>query len=313
MMARKILAILTVVTLMFMSLTGHSLAGSENHETHDEWEPVSAGPLTTWTAPLCGKGKFIIQPFFFYNRTRGVFGADGNYDSLPDGDRKYQYQQQFFAQYGISDRLEFDAQMVYQQNYVKLGGSKAQASGFGDSYVFLRYCALEEKGWFPHLTGLFQLKVPSGKYENADPDKLGADLMGSGSGGGSWDPGGGINFSRKLKPFILHADAVYSFPQQVKVDGVKTRYANYINYDFGVEYFLVRGFNLSFEVNGFWQGDKKESGAIITGSNIEYLAIAPGIGWSNDKIQALLAYQRVVSGTNTDANDSVVLTFVHAF
>lgn len=203
--------------------------------------------------------------------------------------------------------------MVYQENYVKQGDSSAHSEGFGDSYLFMRYCALEEKGWLPHITGLFQLKMPTGKYENADPDKLGADLMGAGSGGGSWDQGLGINLSKKLKPFIFHADAVYSFPQQVHVDSVKTRYANHFNYDLGVEYFLPKGFSLSFEANGFLQGDKRKNGARTPDSDINYFAIAPGIGWSNNKIQTLLAYQRTVAGTNTDVNDSVVITAVYAF
>ncbi len=312
-MLQRILVILAVVNLILLNQADYSFAHSESHEVHDEWNPISAGPLTTWTAPLCGKGKFVIQPFFFYNRTRGTFNADGHYDSLPSGDKKYQFQEQLFAQYGLTDRLELDAQMVYQQNYVKQDGSRAHANGLGDSYLFMRYCALEEKGWLPHITGLFQLKMPTGKYENADPDKLGADLMGAGSGGGSWDQGLGINLSKKLKPFIFHADAVYNFSQQVHVDGVRTRYANYLNYDLGVEYFLPKGFNLMLEANGFLQGDKREDGARTSDSNINYLAIAPGIGWSNDKIQTLIAYQRVVAGTNTDANDSVVFTFVYTF
>ncbi|MFA5042903.1 MAG: hypothetical protein WC381_06410 [Kiritimatiellia bacterium] len=42
---------------------------------------------------------------------------------------------------------------------------------------------------------------------------------------------------KKLKPFILHADVIYSVPNEANIDGVKTRYANYLNYDFGMEYF----------------------------------------------------------------------------
>ncbi len=57
-----------------------------------------------------------------------------------------------------------------------------------------------------------------------------------------------------------------------------------------------------FGINLLLQGDKTNS-----------FIIAPGIGWSNDKIQILLAYQRVMAGTNTDANDSVVATFVYTF
>lgn len=290
-MLRRIL-ILALISFFVIAAKGGVFA-----EEIMQWDPPSAGPVSTWTAPLCGKGEFVMQPFFFYNKTRGSFDSDGHYDSLPDGDKKYQRQEQLFMQYGLTDRLEIDAQTVYQSNYAKQGGVKAHASGFGDSYLFLRYCALEENGWLPHATGLFQLKIPTGKYQHLDAGKLETDAMGA----GSWDPGFGIILTKKLKPFIFHADVLYSLPQQVRIDGAKTRYANYLNYDFGLEYFLPRGFNLMFEVNGLLQGDTK------------YLTLAPGIGWSNDKIQTLLAYQRVVVGKNTDANDSVVLTYVYTF
>ena len=70
--------------------------------------------------------------------------------------------------------------------------------------------------------------------------------------------------TKKLKPFIFHADAIYSFPQGgLTIDDVKTRYANYLNYDFAVEYFLPKGFNLMFEVNGFLQGDQWQDGAEV--------------------------------------------------
>lgn len=312
-MLQKILVILTVASLILLNRTDYSFAHSESHEAHDEWETVSVGPLTTWTAPLCGKGKFVIQPFFFYNRTRGTFNAEGHYDSLPNGDKKDQFQEQLFAQYGLTDRLELDGQMVYQQNYVKQSGYSAHSEGLGDSYLFMRYCALEGEGWLPRITGLFQLKIPTGKYQQADPVKLGADLMGATSSGGSWDQGLGVILTKKLKSLVLHFDFIYSFPQQVHVDGVKTHYANYLNYDFGVEYFLPKGFNLMFEANGFLQGDKRENGARTPDSNIKYLTIASGIGWSNNKIQTLITYQRVVTGTNTDANDSIVFTFGYTF
>ncbi len=303
----------SAILLFLFLIMSISFAHGEDKELDPVWGPPSAGPVTTWTAPLCGKRKFVVQPFFFYNRARGSFNSDGHYDSLPKGDKKYQYQEQLFAQYGVTDRLEIDGQIVYQENYIKQDGVSAHAQGFGDSYLFLRYCALEEKDWFPHITGLFQLKMPAGKYEDADPDKLGADLMGATSGGGSWDQGFGVALTKRIKPFVFHADTIYSFPQQVSVDGAKTRYANYLNYDFGIEYFLPKGFNLMFEANGFLQGDRREDGRKTPHSNVNYLTLSPGIGWSSDKIQTLIAYQRVVAGTNTDANDSVVVTCVYAF
>jgi hypothetical protein len=285
------------------------VAAQEVLVPEEEWNPPSAGPITTWTAPLCGKGNFVIQPFFFYNQTRGEFDTKGHYNPLPKGDVEYQFQQQLFLQYGIFDWLEVDAQTVYQENYIKQGGKKAYSNGFGDSYLFLRGRIIEEKGWLPYVTGLLQLKMPTGKYQHEDSEKLEADLMGT----GSWDPGFGLIATKRLKPFIFHADVTYSFPQRVRINGIKTWYANYLNCDLAVEYFLPKGFNLMLEANAFFQGDIKEDGVRIPNSNVKYLIISPALGWSCDKLQILLAYQRVVMGTNTDANDSVALTCVYTF
>lgn len=311
-MLRRILAISAIISFLPLTCIDNGAFG-EPDKNINEWNPPSAGPVTTWTAPLCGKGKLVVQPFFFYNRTRGTFDNDSHYDRLPEGNEKYQYQEQLFAQYGLTDRLELDAQAVYQQNYAKEGDLKAHSGGFGDTYLFARYCFFEEAGRRPHIAGIFQVKAPTGKYQHADPDRLGTDLMGATSGGGSWDEGAGLIFTKKLKPFVAHCDFVYSVPQEVKVNGVKTRYANYLNYDFGVEYFMPKGFNLMFEANGFLQSDKKENGNKLADSDVNYLTVSPGVGWSCERIQTLLAYQRVLTGTNTDANDSVVFTFVYSF
>lgn len=281
-------------------------------EAHD-WDPVSAGPGTTWTAPLCGKGKFVFQPFFFYNHTRGSFDADGDYHALPRGDRKFQYQEQFFMQYGLTEKWEIDAQAVYQENYQHTNDNSAHTNGIGDSYLFGRYCALDETKRVPQATLLFQIKIPSGRYQKTGPAKLGTDLMGASTGGGSYDMGAGVIFTKRLKPFLFHADVIYSFPQEARVDGVKTAYGRYLNYDLGAEYFLSKGFNLMAECSGFLQGDKRENNSRIPGSDVNYLTAAAGIGWSCPKIQALLAYQRTLIGQNTDANDSVIVTFIHTF
>ncbi len=281
--------------------------------TNDEWSPSTAGPITTWTAPLVGKGKLAVQPFAFYNITRGEFDSQGHYHSLPAGDSESQFQEQFFAQYGITDRLELDAQTVYQEYYIKQDGEKAHDEGFGDSYLFSRYQILDDKGWVPTVDGLLQLKMPTGKYQHLDADKLGTDSTGASTGGGSWDTGFGLMATKKLNPFLVHADIIYSIPQEVRVNGAKTIYGNYLNCDAAVEYILPKGFNLMMELNGLIQGDRWQDGAYVPSSDLKSLTFAPGIGWSNDKIQTLIAYQRVLTGTNTDANDSIVATFVYNF
>lgn len=290
-----------------------SFAAAKCDESVEGWCPLSAGPITTWTAPLCERGKFAIQPFFFYNRARGTFDGEGHYKAFTDKEKKSEFQEQLFIQYGLTDKIEIAAQGIYQQKLVSRLGEKATSTGFGDSYLFVRYCALEESGWLPHTTALFQLKIPTGKYQKAGESRLGTDLMGADTGGGSYDHGYGVLFTKKLKPFVFHADAVYSFPVETRVNGVKTRYANYLNWDLGAEYFLPTGFNLMVEFNALQQGDRREDGSLVPASDVGAMTIASGIGWSSPAIQTLVAYQRTLGGTNFDVKDSIVFTFVRTF
>lgn len=296
---------IVIFTLGFIFLNTNSVFSEEPQE----WSPYSVGPVIGWRAMVCGKRKLAVQPYFFYNRVRGVFDGEGNSNSLPEGDKNYQYQEDLFFQYGVTKRFEASLYLDYQQNYIKQGDLKAHSNGIGDTDLFLRYCFTEEKGWLPYITGLFRLGMPTGKYQHADPNKLGTDLMGN----GSWDPGCGLIMTKKLKPFMISADASYAFPQRVKIDDVKTKYNTYSRYNFEVEYFLPKGFNLMFELNGFLQGDTKQDSIRTPSSSTKYLIVSPSIGWSNSKIQTLLAYQRVVVGTNVDAADSAVFTFVYTF
>lgn len=303
---------ITIFLLIIAILNNFSMAAfSENRGEgcQGDWNPPSAGPVITWTAPLCDKGKFVVQPYFFYDHTRGTFDEKGNYDSLPEGDRQYQFQQQLLLYYGITDRLEIDTQIFYYEKFAKQDGNSASSYNFGDNILFLRYCAIEEKGYLPHVTGIFQFRFPSGKYQKLDFDKLGTDEMGT----GSYDPGFGLILTKKIKPFILHLDFIYNFPIRTKIDDTRVEYNNYLNCDFGAEYFLPKGFNLMIEVNGFYQGYQKVNGETIGSSAGNYINIIPGIGWSCDKIQTLIAYQRTLAGKNADAVDSAIFTFVYTF
>jgi hypothetical protein len=275
----------------------------------EEWYPDSAGPMNTWTAPVMGKGELLAQPFFIFTHTRGVFNTEGNYNSLPAGEKRSSFQQQLYLEYGITDRFEVSAQTGTQENYAEQAGAKAHTNGMTDSYFFLRYSLLEEKTCLPQITGVFQLALPTGKFQKADPNKLGTDIMGY----GSYDHGYGLILTKRIKPFIVHADVIYNFSRETKIDGLKTRYADYINYDIGVEYFLPKGFNLLVELNGFLEGDIKEDGYKIPSSDYNYLDACFGIGWSNEKIQTLLAYERTLTGTNADANDSAIFTVIYNF
>ncbi len=272
------------------------------------WGPPSAGPITTWTAPVCARGELVIQPFLFYNHVGGSFDMEGNRESLPHGEKNSQSIQQLFFQYGLTDRLELAGQTVFLQNRLTQGGIDASAAGFGDSYLFLRYCLSEEQEIFPNIAAMVQLKLPTGKYQEADPAKLGADIMGT----GSFDPGLGVNLSKTIRPFMIHATPIYNIPFERTIDGIETRFGKYLNYDTGIEYFLPGRFNLLLEFNGLVQGKTKLAGGTISGTDSRVLAGAAGAGWSNDTVQMLAAWLRTLTGKNTDAVDSVVFTVVYA-
>jgi len=310
---KKVLIILIFTGFFGMSYQVVSFAADTCAKDGKGWCPPSAGPVTAWTAPLCAAGRLLAQPFFFYNRTRGAFNDEGRYKSFKNKETKLQAQQFLFFQYGITDKLEFDGQGLFQENMHHQDGKSAEYSGFGDTLLFLRYCAIEETKWLPQISALFQLKMPTGKYQKLDDGKLGTDQMGATSSPGSYDHGYGVIFTKKLKPFIFHADLIYTFPVYTRVNDIKTKYANYVNCDFAIEYFLPKGFNLMLETNWFGEGDRKADGIRIPASDINTLTISPGIGWSDKKIQTLLAYQRTLAGTNADVNDSIVFTFTYTF
>ena len=118
------IAILGFSLCVLLLLISSVLADEEG-----KWNPPSAGPIATWAADTVGRGKLTVQPFIFYNRTRGEFNDDGQYVPLPKGDKESQIQQQISAQYGITDKWEFDAQTVYQENYMTEGGIKRMIRG----------------------------------------------------------------------------------------------------------------------------------------------------------------------------------------
>jgi hypothetical protein len=142
-MLQRVLIILSILGWIFLN------AGDIFAKEVEEWNPYSVGPVIGWRAIVPDKGKLAIQPYFFYNKTRATFDGEGNSNSLPEGDKKYQYTEDLFLQYGVTRRLEASIYFDYQQNYAKQGDLKAHSNGIGDTDLFLRYCFVEEKGWLP--------------------------------------------------------------------------------------------------------------------------------------------------------------------
>jgi hypothetical protein len=153
------------------------------------------------------------------------------------------------------------------------------------------------------------MRFPTGTYQKLSPGKLGTDMTGT----GSYDQGYGVILTKKIKPFILHTDFIYNIPARTKIDGVKVGYADYVNLDYAVEYILPKGFSLLLETNYFWQGDQKRNGILAPSTDSSSLLLVPGIGWSSEKVKALICYQRTIAGTNANVNDSFAFTLICTF
>lgn len=310
-MFRKALFFNIVIALV--CVFGAAAKESTDIEEAGTWNPLSPGPLNTWSAPLLKAKELVVQPYFFYNRSRGIFNDKGSYKSFTGGEKAYQYVGDLLLYYGITDKLEIDLEGFYYWNYKELRPNvNANDGGFGDSYVYARYCLVEETGrmpWMPCVTAIAQMRFPTGTYQKGSPGKLGTDITGT----GSYDQGYGVILTKKIKPFILHADFIYSIPRRTTIDGVSTDYADYINMDYAVECILPKGFSLQLETNYFWQGDQKTNGVLAPGTDTGSLLLVPGIGWSCEKVKALFCYQRTIAGTNTNVNDSFAFMLTYTF
>jgi hypothetical protein len=304
---------LLLAGVLSAAISAGAFAEGDTGSTQLEWSHPSANPIVTWTAPTTEKGKLSVQPYIFFTRSRGVFDKESHYKAYTDKDKKWQWQEQLFLSYGVTDDLEIDALGTYQQNIRQIGGASAESTGFSDTAIYASYCIVKEKGWIPCIAGWYQLKIPTGKYQKADRSRLGTDIMGATTDPGAYDNGYGFIVTKSLKPFILHADAIWAVPIVTKVDGAKVQYATYARYDVGAEYFFYKGFNLMFELSSLVQGDVKWDGASVPATDQNFLILSPGFGWSNEKVQTLFAWQRTVAGTNVDVNDSLVLTVAFTF
>ncbi len=281
-------------------------------EKKDIWEPITPGPFVTYTAPLIKKNAFAVQPLYFFNIARGIFDGDGHYSSLPSKDYMYQQLIQLYTQYGLTECIEINAQPSWQINYAKDEGVSAQSAGFADFLMNIRYCGIDETTWVPRITGLFQVKLPTGKYEKPDEGKLLTDITGT----GSTDYTYGLSFTKGVYPIrtVFHLDLLLTnVPSPVKIDGVKTIFSNTYIVNGAFEWIFYKDFNLLGELLWQTQGNRRLNGDRTPDTGWGSLIFSTGIGYSKENWQALVGYQRTLTGTNTNANDTVAGTVIITF
>lgn len=298
-----------IMALILLFCVGGANAEEEMHES-EVWEPTTPGPFTTFTAPLIEKNKFAIQPLYFFQISRGIFDGDGRYNSLPSGDYKYHQVIQLYTQYGVTEKIEVNAQPSWDMHNIKYDDRSAETAGFGDFLMNVRYCGIDESAWCPRITGLFQVKFPTGKYEEADEDKLGGDILGT----GSTDYTYGFSFTKGIKPVVWHLDLLYTnIPSPVKIDGIKIVYDDIYTVNGAFEWIFYKKLNLLGELLWQAQGDSKWDGNYMPSTSKSSLILSIGIGYSEKYWQMLVGYQRTLLGENVDANDIIAGTVIIVF
>lgn len=289
---------LILLCIVALALTVEACAADKE----EVWQPVTPGPFTTFTAPVIEKNKFVVQPLYFFNIGRGLFDGDGGYHSIPSGDYRYQQQIQIYTQYGIAERTEINVQPQWYINYAREGDASAENAGFGDFFANIRYCGIDESTWCPRITGLFEVKLPTGKYQKPDIGKLDTDITGT----GSTDYTYGLSFTKGIKPVLWHLDLLYTnSPSPVRIDGIKTKFDDTYAVNGAFEWIFYKKLNLMSELLWQSQGNRKEDGNYAPSSGKSSLIWAAGIGYSEKYWQMLVGYQRTLLGENVVANDTI--------
>lgn len=305
-MQNKYKLLLPLILALIFAAQAQAAAGDKN----EVWSPTTPGPFTTYTAPLTEKGKLSIQPFYFFSIARGFFDGDSHYSALPSEDYKYQQLINLYTSYGLMQCLELNVQPGWQITNIKYNKISAETAAFTDFLANIRYCGIEESYWCPRVTGMFQVKFPTGKYQKGDPDKLGADLPGT----GSTDYTYGLSFTKGIKPVLWHLDLLYAnSPQPVRINGIKTKFSDTYTVNGAFEWMITEKIDIMSELNWQTQGDRKLDGEWAADSGKASLLWAIGIGYSEKNWQALFGYIRTLAGENVDANDTIGITVAVTF
>jgi len=168
--------------------------------------PWFTGPLLAAAGKTIPAGHFNFEPYGFYTEYRQGFR---NLEGVP------------IITAGINSFMDVQASIPYDYSWAH----GRHGNGIGDFTIGLGFQALRQKegSWLPDVRFLVQESVPTGRFENLDPNKFGTDQTGT----GVYVTTLGLNFQ---KLFTLKNDHylrtrlnfVASFPGSGNIEGVNT-------------------------------------------------------------------------------------------
>jgi hypothetical protein len=141
-----------------------------------EPQPWFTGPLLAPTPVVIPPGHVFAQPYLFISDQPGRFGSRWAYQSFADN---YSVNSLIAIQTGVLPFMDVKLVPGWLINF----NQGSTDLGFTDLPVTLGFRILEENraGWEPQIKLAVSETFPTGRYDNLDPAKHGADVTGGGS------------------------------------------------------------------------------------------------------------------------------------
>ncbi len=139
--------------------------------------PWLTGPLLTPSAYTVPPKYWNIQPYLFYNNPIGFYDTKWENQPLSRSPRSLNFF--LFLQTGLLSFMDFS---IYPQFFYNFN-NEASSWEFGDLSVFVSFQLLRNVPgtWIPAIRFAVGETFPTGKYQNLDPKKYGADVGGKGT------------------------------------------------------------------------------------------------------------------------------------
>lgn len=206
--------------------------------------PCTFGPIITDTAVPIEKGKFGIQPQWWFRTVGGSFRSGWHRTSA--GGDFFTFFMPWKFTYGPFKNTEVFVVIPYIHNWASSvdnpgGPTSANFGGLGDISLTLKYQFLEETEHRPVVTGFLGVTFPSGHHYPLNPSRLGTDELGQ----GAYVFTAGFDFFKWVKPFLLYGNLWYSSGTTTmstvqdargRFVGVRTRGQDYITLNLAAEY-----------------------------------------------------------------------------
>lgn len=257
-------AILTLPAVVFGLDTFHrdpDIFVSNQQIVQDPW---LTGPLLAPAGVTIPKGHLNIEPYLFVIDTFAVYTRNWGIRDIPN--IKALNPVMVLSQ-GLAKRMDLEAIIPYQVNYVQ----DRSFDGWGDINVLLGFQAIRSERW-PNLRITVGEIFPSGKFNNLDVNRIGADAIGA----GSYQTNFAANFQKSIKvlgghTFRTRLNFTYVIPASVHVDGFNVHtgrlpltgnvaLGDRINAILGFEYAITQRWVPALDIQYHYEQSSKFSG-----------------------------------------------------